>query len=375
MKTKPIVMIVTFIIMILLTPIIFSKLMNSRYDTMLLEFSQNGYKIKTLKEDIGYLKSERVLDVVIPGEKLGLKDVEFIEAKVKTYFKNLPVTNVYFEGKVKDIKLKHQNPLIENLAKKIEFKVITPDFKTYAFTINPIKYKTLNIDTIKGNLDVKKHILSFNTNGDIKENNLTLEISNLNTFIQKEQNFFRNKNDFNLNIKLGEKGAGLKNVNLDNTLSLRKNSFVNFKLSFKKLTFSKVVDANDFYADIKAYDFNKTLFKKAMFNDDRNLTLTLLANGFKLDINSSLKNLTFLGFNQGGINLLVKISVYKAKNIEDFEKNFKKYLAIQIKADMSKEFARMLRQSFPLLRGFLSVPPDKNGIVHVNINFAKGSIK
>jgi len=42
---------------------------------------------------------------------------------------------------------------------------------------------------------------------------------------------------------------------------------------------------------------------------------------------------------------------------------------------MSKEFARMLSQSFPMLRGFLKVPPDKNGIVHVNINLAKGSIK
>jgi len=375
MKTKPIVMIVTFVVMILLTPVIFSKLMNSRYDTMLLNLSQNGYKIKTIKENIGYLKSERVLDVVVPGEKLGLKDVKFIEAKVKTYFKNLPVTNVYFEGKVKDIKLKKPNPLIEKLAKKIEFKAVTPDFKTYAFTINPIKYQILSIDTIKGKLDTKKHILSFNTNGNIKENNLTFQVANLNTFIQKEKDFLRNKSGFDIDIKLGEKGAVLKGVVLDNTISFRKNPFIDFKLSFNNLNFSKIIEADDFYADVKAYDFNKTLFKKVMFNKDKNLTLNLLANGFKLDINSSLKNLTFLGFNQGGIDLLVKISVDKAKSIEDFNKNFKKYVAVKIKADMSKEFAKMLSQSFPVLRGFLRVPADKNGIVHININFAKGSIK
>ena len=42
---------------------------------------------------------------------------------------------------------------------------------------------------------------------------------------------------------------------------------------------------------------------------------------------------------------------------------------------MSKEFANMLKKSFPMLSGFFNVPADKNGIVHIRINLAKGSIK
>jgi len=371
---KTMVMILTFIVMILITPFVFSKLMNSKYDTMLLKLSQNGYKIKTIKENIGYLKSERILDITIPGNKLGLNQVRYIETEVKTYFKNLPVTDVYFEGKVKKIKLKHQNPLIENLAKKIEFKAVTPNFKVYAFNINPIKYKNFSVDRIKGKLDIKNKILTFNTNSSFKENNLTIKISNLNSYIERKKDFFKNKETFNANIQVLDKNISIEDVDIGNVLSFN-NPFIEFKTSFKRLFFSKIIDVDDFYSDIKAYDFNESLFKKAILSKDKNLTLNLLTNGFKLDINASLKNLSFLGFNQGGIKLLVKIGISKAKSIKDFNKNFKKYLSIQIKADMSKEFARMLSQSFPMLRGFLRVPPDKNGIVHVRINLAKGSIK
>jgi len=210
MKNKLIVMFLTFIIMILITPVIFSKLMNNRYDTMLLNLSQNGYKIKTLKENSGYLKSERILDITIPGDKLGLNQVKYIKVKVKTYFKNLPVTDVYFEGKIKDIKLKYKNPLIENLAKKVEFKAVTPNFKIYAFSINPAKYKDFSMDTVKGKLDIKNKILTFNTNFSFKENNLTIKIFNLNSFIERKKDFFKSKETFNIRIQVLDKYFNIK---------------------------------------------------------------------------------------------------------------------------------------------------------------------
>jgi len=375
MKTKPIVMIITFIVMILITPIIFSKLMNSKYNMMFVNLSQNGYKIKTLKENNGYLRSERVLDVVIPGEKLGFNNVKYVEAEVKTYFKNLPITNVYFEGRVINIKLKKENPILEKLAKKIKFNAVTPDFKTYAFKIEPIKYYTLSIDEIKGKLDTKNKIVNFNTNMHLKDKKIVFNLLNLNTLIENKKDFLKNKSNFDINVKLADKDITIKNVNIESMTSFKKDAFINFKLSFKDLLFSKIINANDFYLNVKGYDFNNTLLKKVVVDKDKNLTLNLLANGFKIDINSSLKSLTFLGFNQGGINLFVKIGVDKANDINDFQRNFKKYLSLNIKADMSKKFANMLKNSFPMMRGFLNVPADKNGIVHVRLNFAKGSIK
>ena len=372
MKNKLVVMIVTFVIMILLTPFIFSKLMNAKYDTMLLKLSQNGYKIKTLKENIGYLKSERVLDVIVPGEKIKSNEIEYIESEIKTYFKNLPVTNVYFEGKIKDIKLKHPNKIIKDIAKKIEFNAVTSDFKTYAFSIKPIKYKNLSISTIKGILKPSSGILNFNTNVVFRDNNLTFYISDLNSFIEQKKDLFKEDSKFNLNLQILDKNATVKNIEIE---SLIDKSSLKFKLSFNKLLFSKIIEADNFFAQIKAYDFNKTLFKKALISKDKNLTLKLLANGFKVDVNSSLKNLLFLGFNQGGFNLNIKAIIYKADNIKDFENNFKKYLSVKINATLSKEFAKMLRQSFPMLRGFLNLPPDKNGNIHIRINLNKGSIK
>ena len=373
MKTKPIVMIVTFIVMILLTPIIFSKLMNAKYDTMLLELSQNGYKIKTLKEKIGYLKSERVLDVVVPGSKLGLNEVEYIEAEVKTYFKNLPVTNVYFDGFVKDIKLKHQNKIIEDIAKRIKFKAITPDFKTYAFSVEPIKYNGLFIDETKGKLNVKKGVLTFDTNFKARENNLTLYVSDFNSLIEKKEGFFKSDSSFNINLGIKDKNASIKDVTVSNVLSL-KDALINLKLAFNKLFFSKIIEADKFFTDVKLYDFNKTLFKEAFKSKDKNLTSKLLASGFKADINASLKNLIFLGFNQGWFKLNIKAIFYKADNVQDFENHINKYLAISIKADMSKEFAKMLR-NVPVVGAFVRAPADKNGIVHIRINLPRGSIK
>jgi len=375
MKNKLSVMILTFIIMIVLTPVIFSKLMNSRYDKKLINLSQNGYKIKTIKENNGYLKSERVLDVVIPGSKLGNKEIEYIEAEIKTDFKNLPVTNVYFEGKIKDIKLKTPNPIIEELAKKIEFTAITPNFKTYAFSIKPLKYQELTIDTIKGNLDTQKNIITLNTNATLKNRKTVLNVKNIHLVSQREKDFFKNSGKFDINIEIGDKNATVKNVNVNTVLSMKKNAFVDTKISFKKLMFSRIINADDFYTKVKLYDLNSTLFKKSINKKDKNLTLQLLSKGFKVDVNSSLKNLTFLGFNQGGFNLNVKVAVDKAKNIQDFEQNFKKYLSLKIDADMSKEFAKMLKQSFPMIRGFLNVPADKKGIVHIRFNLAKGAIK
>ena len=69
MKNRFVVMFITFIVMILLTPIIFSKLMNSKFNTMLLKIQQQkGIIIKEIKDKSTYLTTDRIFDVKIPGK-------------------------------------------------------------------------------------------------------------------------------------------------------------------------------------------------------------------------------------------------------------------------------------------------------------------
>ena len=375
MKNKIMVMIVSFVIMIILTPVIFGKFMNSKFNTMTLKLQQQkGILIKEIKDKSSYLTTDRIFKVKIPGSLLNDNGIEYIEMMSEVKFKNLPVTNVYFHNIVKDVVLEDGEKL--PFLKNAQIDVVTPNFKTYAFNVKPIKYKTFTLNSIKGNFQIKNGIIKLNIdNIEAKNPNFHMNIDKIFSFIQKSKNFFKSENKFNLKLQLMGKEFLVNNIDIVNSLKTAKKASVNFKLAFKNLVFSKIITANDFNTKIKVYDLNSTLFNKAIKSQDKNLTLKLLSNGFKLDLNSSLKNMSFLGFNQGGFKLNIKTIIYKAQNLKDFNKNFKKYLAIYINADISKNFAKMLKDSFPLTRQFLNIPADKNGIIHIKMNLDRGSLK
>ena len=376
MKNKVMVMIITFVIMVALTPVIFGKFMNSRFDTMMLKLQQQkGILIKEVKDKSSYLTTDRIFEVKIPGSLLKSKELKYINLLTEVKFKNLPVTNVYFHNVVKNIILKSSKEL-PFLSNKIIFDVTTPDFKTYAFDVKPVKYQAFNLDAVKGVVHINKDVSTINIDKiSLKDKKFSFNIINFKSVSQKDKNFFKTENKLDLKLKLLNKSIDVKNIDILSSLKTDKKASVNFKISFKNLMFSKIIEANAFNTKIKIYDLNSTLFDKAMNSKDKNLTLKLLSNGLKLDLNSSLKNMSFLDLNQGGFKLNVKAVIYKAKNLKEFENYFKKYLAVKIDADISQNFAKMLKDSFPVTRQFLNIPPDKNGIIHLRINLDRGAIK
>ena len=101
-KSKIIVMGITFIVLILITPLVFSKLMNAKFNQMLKKYENEGYSIKLIKDKSSYIQTDKVFEVLIPGKKVNL-NVNDINITLEVKFKNLPVTNVVFEGVVNSI--------------------------------------------------------------------------------------------------------------------------------------------------------------------------------------------------------------------------------------------------------------------------------
>ena len=124
MKNKLIVMILTFAVMIALTPLVFSKLMNAKFNQMIENLNKEGIKVEVIKDKSSYLQTDKILSVEIPKKYLN-NTFEKVNLEVEAKFKNLPVTNVLFLGNIKNVKLmpqfaKYENEINEFLKKYIK---------------------------------------------------------------------------------------------------------------------------------------------------------------------------------------------------------------------------------------------------------------
>ena len=124
MKNKLIVMILTFAVMIVLTPLVFSKLMNAKFNQMIENLNKEGIKVEVIKDKSSYLQTDKILSVEIPKKYLN-NAFESINLEVEAKFKNLPVTNVLFIGNIKNVNLmpqfeKYENEINEFLKKYIK---------------------------------------------------------------------------------------------------------------------------------------------------------------------------------------------------------------------------------------------------------------
>ena len=160
-KQKLLVMFITFIFLIFITPIVFSKLMNSKLDSMIVTLNQHGYQIKELKNENSYITSKRYFDIKIPG-KLINESVKWIEFRGFITFKNLPVTSVLMRGKLVDGKAqKYIQKLIDSLKGKLVLNVTTPNFKVFKFKADDINEKDLVLKNFQGIYDRGKLSYSF----------------------------------------------------------------------------------------------------------------------------------------------------------------------------------------------------------------------
>jgi hypothetical protein len=152
MKNKLVVMFLTVLVMIAVTPLIFSKLMNAKLEKMVENLNKEGYKVKLIEDKSGYLKTDKVFLVDISGKKLNNQLIDNLEFKIETSFYNLPVTKVDFKGVLKKIDLTSKeynydiNSLLNN---KIKFTATTPNFKIYSYKLDDIN---LPIDNSKINI-------------------------------------------------------------------------------------------------------------------------------------------------------------------------------------------------------------------------------
>ena len=106
MKNKLIIMLVTFIVLIAITPFVFSKLMNSKFNKMLDNLRKDGIEIKLIEDKSSYIKTDKLFLVTIPEKflvKQNLEGIKSIVLKVEAQFKNLPVTDVLFWVKLKKL--------------------------------------------------------------------------------------------------------------------------------------------------------------------------------------------------------------------------------------------------------------------------------
>lgn len=69
MKNKLLIMFLTFLVMIGVTPLIFDKLMNAKFNKMLENVKKDGFEVIQIEDKSTYLQTDRIFKVVIPGQK------------------------------------------------------------------------------------------------------------------------------------------------------------------------------------------------------------------------------------------------------------------------------------------------------------------
>ena len=372
MKNKLVVMFLTLIVMIALTPLIFNKLMNAKFDTMLLKLSQQkGIQITQIKDKSTYLTTDRVFDVKIPGNLIGQNDIKFIELQTETTFKNLPVTDVRFLNNFKKIVLDDNETLPID---KLKLLVITPDFKIFKYKLFNNKIKkdntTFSWSGFEGIFD--KTTFTFkNTNGkiDIKDNISTLNISDIKVVWNKNKNFQQIHFDANFtsptfNFKV-KNFLAKSDVNIDEN-KLNSTSFLNVD----KIEANGIVKILDIDSKFKINGIDKNAFEKI-----QNKTYTkedideLLNNGFNGELDLNIKNIFFIQ-DLGFLDLNSKFSVRNG-SLDKIQNNDLSFLDLNISMKTSPNLLNVFSNLYPFLKDMAVV---KNNQAVLNITINKGNI-
>jgi hypothetical protein len=326
MKSKIIAMVVSFLIMIGITPLVFGKLMNAKFDKMLNNIEKKGIVLKEIKDKSTYLQTDRVFEVKIPGSKLNIPEIEYIKAIVEAKFKNLPVTTADFEGVVKEIKTKDfDNQKINEIIKdKIKFFVTTPNFRVYQYKIFDTNFDVnglnLSLNGISGvfvypnrnDLSIKKIKLYAN--------DFEIKVLNFKNRYEKKLNEYLASNSFNLQGKIAGIGIDLKNFNSKNIVLVsgdKINSISDVK--FKELNFGSLKIQNA-KVDLKIKDLDKKLaitLNTANENEKDKILRDLVSKGFKVDLKLNIDKISYALKNLGFLNIDASVYVKPSKKLDN----------------------------------------------------------
>ena len=380
MKNKIMVMVITFVIMVALTPVIFGKLMNSKFNTMTIELQQQkGISIKEIKDKSSYLTTDRIFEVKIPGSLLNDNGIDYIKMISEVKFKNLPVTNVKFLITVKKIVLSNNKaiPLINN---KIKLLVMTPDFKVYKYKIfdNSIDLKTRNTvlswKNFNGVYDEKTKIFN-NENGIIELKNYLndLKIYNVKTFLQNMYNKKVQKLHFDVSFSNKKLKIKIDNFNLASKLNILNNS-INLSSTAKcdKVNVNNLIKISKINSDFEINGIDKNIYEKLQ---NKNYTQEdinkLLQEGFRGKFNLNIEDIFFMQ-NLGFVNLKSKFTIKNA-SIEKINNNDLSFLDLNMSLQTSPKLIDIIANLFKPIKQ-IAVIKNNKAIINLKINKGKISI-
>jgi hypothetical protein len=297
-KQKYIVMGLTFLILIILTPLIFSKLMNSKLNKMVENLNKEGYSVKLIKDKSSYLKTDKVFLVDIPGVKLNNQLIDNLEFRIETIFNNLPVTKVDFKGILERIDLtakEYNNDINSLLDKKIKFFATTPNFKVYDYKIedinlllNQAKIKIKGIKGVFEYSDVETNKLSID-DVSLMADNLLFEIKNIKNKSFYKKNDIKSENRFDFYLTAANNKIQIDNVKISTHSLIDKKTSVISKISFDKFV-SSFFNMDGFIFNFNLLNLDTaTLIAIAKTSDTytaNKLSMDLLKKGLEINIYS-----------------------------------------------------------------------------------------
>ncbi|GAB6044493.1 hypothetical protein JCM11957_00910 [Caminibacter profundus] len=384
MKNKLLIMFLTFLVMIGVTPLIFDKLMNAKFNKMLENVKKDGFEVIQIEDKSTYLQTDRIFKVVIPGQKIDNNGyIKDIVLKVETKFKNLPVTDVKFFGKVlkidtADEKLdKNINTLIKD---KINFLVITPNFKTYRYKI---------FDTDIGN-DI--HLVLKDVNGvfvypnknDLKigsfiyKDKLTLEFKNIKSEYEKDGNAVKNKTSFNMYF--GDK----QKISL---INFRSNGITYFgdkikshvKFSFDSLDIFKNLFVEDFKADFTLDKLDLKSLKELQNTKDKyneKLTYKLFEKGLDINLKTKIKDIKTLNQELGFFDLDASMKFLPTKNLEQKLKNKDlSFLEFYMDLKTTPKISMLIMNLMPKSAFIFALAKKEKGIIELKLKLKNGEVE
>ena len=378
MKNKLIVMFLTFIVLIVITPFIFGKFMNSKFNSMLLKLSQqNGIQIKEIKNKSSYLTTDRIFDVVVPGNAINQKEIKYIEFQTETRFKNLPVTDVEFINILKKIVLDN-NSSIAFLKNKFKILVITPDFKVYKYRVfdNKINLQKANLvlswKNFNGVYDNKTKIFK-NENGilELKNPLNDLMVYNIKAFLQDSKNQKKEQLHFDVNFSSPKLKAWINNFNSNSTLKLSKESAdIVTNTDIDKINVNNLFKLNKIDTAFEIKGIDRTIYEKLQNKKYSKQDINkLLKKGFIGKFALNIKDMFFMQ-DLGFLSLKSNFKIKNASLAQINNKNFN-FLDLNLSLQTSPKFINIAGNFFKPLKQIAKIENNK-AIIKIVIN--KGNI-
>ncbi len=374
MNNKLAVMFLTFLVMIAITPFIFGKLMNAKYNQMLDNLRKKGVEINVTEDKSTYLQTDKILSVTIPSKLFdNSKAVKNIKLKVETKFKNLPVTNVIIISEIEDIDISINNEAInavkDFIKKNIKLTIVTPDFKKYNFKFKDINTKAedmeFRVSGISGFVKYKnqlyyklciKEILLNDTNDTkrfIKITNLTNNFSDKRGIVKSALRLdFKLQDEDKIELKnfkilIQSSGSEYADINttfvFDDFILENKLKMYNFNLKFN----AKHINKADFVAFLLSSGFYKQIFLNS-----------LLSKGVEIDIDSKTKTV-IISDKKGYYKLHFYLKTAKSNNLNIQNAN--------LKLTTTKEVFDFVVKNIGFFNDPYKYAKVKNGVVYLDI--------